>query len=138
MSVTRAEWADELLKALGAPRSLANRRAIIAWETAEGTAAKFNPLATTLFMPNSTNFNSVGVKSYARLEDGLNATLKTLEGSPGHNYHAILHRLRRNDGARAVLGAVAASDWGTGELALSVLPDVRADLETYGSKPIGQ
>jgi hypothetical protein len=39
------QWSAEFLKLVGAPVSLANLEAMAAWIAAEGTAAKFNPLA---------------------------------------------------------------------------------------------
>lgn len=135
--VTRAEWAESLLRLLKAPVTVRNLRAVVSWESAEGTTAKWNPLATTKKMPGSTNFNSTGVQNYDSPQQGLEATIKTLR-EPGHNYAPILRRLHRNRWAYWTLRAVAASSWGTGSLALRLLPYVRRDYDRYAGQPIGQ
>src|SRR5262245_37724415 len=45
--VNPAQWSRDFLERLGLPQSSENIRAVNAWQQAEGTAAKFNPLATT-------------------------------------------------------------------------------------------
>ena len=51
---------------LNMPITSENVKAITAWEQAEGTAASFNPLATTQGgFSGESQFNSVGVKNYA-------------------------------------------------------------------------
>lgn len=133
----RGHWARQLLAAIGAPATWHNRYAVVAWETAEGTTAKFNPLATTKLMPGSTPFNTTGVQNYTSLESGVLATASTLKES-GHGYEPILKHLRANDAAHLTLEAVKDSAWGTGALALKILPDVKQDYQTYASKEIGQ
>lgn len=135
--VDRGHWARRLLKEIGAPATRHNRYALVAWESAEGTTARFNPLATTRLMPGSTDFNSTHVKNYATVEDGVKATALTLEEA-GHNYEPILKHLRENAPAAKTLEAVAASAWGTGALALRILPDVKKSYEAYAAHPIGQ
>jgi len=77
-------WAQAVLDGLGAPsdpntpQGLANIGFLEAWRKAEGTAASYNPLATTLPLGDSTDFNSIGVQNYATPQDGVNATVKTL------------------------------------------------------------
>lgn len=48
------------------------------WARHENTDALNNPLATTLDWDGATNFNSVGVKNYPSLDDGIDATQETL------------------------------------------------------------
>lgn len=112
------QWAQDLLGRLSLPNTSENVRAMVAWQQAEGTKANFNPLATTQGFPNSTRFNSVGVKNYASYSDGLDATVKVM-----HNglYDDVLAALRKGDSAEAVGQAVASSRWGTGEGVLRVL-----------------
>jgi hypothetical protein len=111
--------------------------ALVAWETAEGTAAKFNPLATTRKAQGSYSYNSVGVQNYASLGSGISATWLTLE-EKGFGYEAIVNAITNNLPAKDILEAVAASAWGTGWLALQVLPYVKANYDNYAARPIGQ
>ena len=117
--VDPAQWAKDFLTKLGMPITGENVRAIKAWEKAEGTAADFNPLATTQSgFAGETRFNSVGVKNYASYEDGLNANIKAISnGLYGH----ILDALRAGNDAGAVATAIANSRWGTGHLVERVL-----------------
>lgn len=114
----RTQWANDLLAQLGMPKTPENVRALSAWAQAEGTSAKFNPLATTQSAAGATNFNSVGVKNFTSYEQGLAATVKTLTNG---RYEPILAALRSGDSAVAVGRAVEASPWGTGGLMLRVL-----------------
>lgn len=136
--VTRAGFAKRLCNAFELEASQRRLNALVAWQTAEGTAAKFNPLATTKPKTGATNFNSVGVKNYPDLKTGVAATKETLEEHHGQNYEPIVQRLTDNAPAKEILEAVADSAWGTGLLALSVLPYVKADFERYADQPIGQ
>lgn len=124
---TRGEFANEFLKAIGAPVSKNNRRALLAWMQAEGDAGRFNPLNTTQSWPGATDFNWVGVKNYASFMDGVKATVRTLNYGANRNlygYRAIRGRLRGNRPAWRTLKAVEDSQWGTGGLALQVLRTV--------------
>lgn len=139
--ILRIDWAKSFCDELGAPRDKHNLWALVAWQAAEGGAngAKFNPLNTTRRMPGSTSFNWVGVQDYLTEKDGLVATRETLEESdPDFNYAPILHHLRAADQAAETLKAVRASVWGTGALALRILPDVKRHWDEYKSVPIGQ
>ncbi|MCZ7525879.1 MAG: hypothetical protein M5U14_05495 [Acidimicrobiia bacterium] len=115
---SHARFARDLLARLGMPATTENVRAVVAWARAEGTSAAFNPLATTQGMPGATDFNAVGVKSYASYRDGLDATVRTLRNG---RYDEVLAALRDGTSAEAVARAVAASPWGTGEGVLRVL-----------------
>ena len=97
MAVDRGTFAGLLLDALGAPRTDSNVAFLVAWMGREGTSAAFNPLATTLPWPGSTDFNSVGVRNYPTLAAGVAATAQTLTSG----YPAIVGDLRAGDGARA-------------------------------------
>lgn len=48
------------------------------WAHWEGSSAQNNPMDTELPMVGSTDYNSVGVKNYPTLEDGINATIDTI------------------------------------------------------------
>lgn len=137
--VTRLQWADSFLKWIDAPVTDRNRRAVVAWVTAEGTTAKWNPLATTQPMPDSWSFNHVGVQNYVTWNQGLDATLKTLNYR-NLGYEAILARLRNNRRPWFTLRAVESSAWGTGGLAPKVLRSWVGHRERYqqaASQPIG-
>jgi hypothetical protein len=117
--VDPVQWAKDFLTRLNAPITSENMRAITAWEKAEGTAARFNPLATTQSGFNGeTNFNSVGVKNYMSYADGLDANVKVINNGL---YSNILAALQRGDDAHSVALAITNSPWGTGALVDKIL-----------------
>jgi cell wall-associated NlpC family hydrolase len=105
-------WAEALANDLGNPAPDENTlRFINSWIRAEGTAAMYNPLATSQTMPGSTPFNSHNVQNFTSVEQGLEATVITLHSNfPG--YADIAEGIRTNDVERAFAGLVA-SPWGT-------------------------
>jgi len=110
---------DGVLRAIGAPLTTTNRLLLAAWASAEGTKAKFNPLATTQPAAGASNFNSVGVKNYRSFQQGVQATATTLQN--GH-YQGIVSALRRGDVApNDVVNRYAREfdTWGTGAGAVS-------------------
>ena len=114
-SVTPTSWAQALLGELGAPATPENVRAIVAWERAEGghwsNSARFNPLNTTQVEAGATPMNSVGVQAYSSWDEGLTATVTTLQNG---RYGGVLAALRAGNCAPCVAAAVGASPWGTG------------------------
>lgn len=136
--MTREQFAKRLLNAFGLKVTQRRLNALIAWESAEGTKAKFNPLATTKVEPGATDYNTTHVKNYPNLDTGVRATHDTLAEHHGQGYEPIVKGLIDNEPAHDILMAVARSSWGTGALALSVLPYVKEDYELYANKPIGQ
>jgi len=127
MAYTREDWARAFLRAIKAPDTKRNRVALVSWQRAEGLAGKFNPLNTTHDWPNSTIFNSVGVRNYHTFQDGVAATAETLNYGADrdlYGYRAIRKRLRGNSYAWLTLRAVEKSAWGTGGLAKQVRADV--------------
>ena len=139
MSVTREQFADRFLDSIGAPKSRRNRIAMVAWMEGENTEAAFNPLATTLSMPGAGQFNYAGVRNYRNLDDGVEATRRTLTYGASrdlYGYAAIYRRLRANAMPRRTLRAVKKSMWGTGEQGLASLKRVKADYETYANELI--
>jgi hypothetical protein len=145
--VTRGDFARGLLHRLDYPETIHNLNALVSWMTAEGgpsldgsfnpPQARFNPLNTTKTMFGSTDFNSVHVQNYQDLNQGLDATVATLQ-EHGHEYGPIRRHLRNNSLADKTLRAVEASEWGTGGLAREVLPGVQKHFDSYADKPIGQ
>ena len=78
------------------------------WAKWEGTAAAYNPLATTQDWPNATVFNSSNVRNYATFADGVGATVKTLTNG---YYPLVLQSLKEE---RVVPGVSAnIRTWGT-------------------------
>jgi hypothetical protein len=132
-------WAALLLSELGAPRCQDNLTVLVAWQVAEGTAAAYNPLATTHYMPGSTAFNSVGVRNFPSVEVGLQATVETLRLPVGsYGYDVILHHLEHCAPATATATAINASSWcrgcAGGLYVLNVLPLVQADYAAFSSR----
>jgi murein DD-endopeptidase MepM/ murein hydrolase activator NlpD len=108
----------KLLENLGAPVSEENLKFLYAWRQSEGKAGKFNPFNTTYKMPNATDFNSVGVKNYQTLQDGMVATIKTLKNG---RYNCIVDGLKNDIGAANIAKCESLKTWGTGELVAKVV-----------------
>lgn len=112
------QWAHALLDELGIPRSRGATFSLKQWARAEGghwnNTAHFNPLNTTFEAPGATAMNSVGVKAYTSWDQGLKATVATLEMPP---YRGIIKALHRGD-YKEFESALVGSPWGT-----KVLPD---------------
>lgn len=129
---TGQQWATELINILNAPPynlniplSAANIQFFEAWQKAEGGGwgasdgdAAYNPFNTTQNENGATSINSVGVKSYASLQDGLTATAQSLTNG---NHGNIISALQNGSSAMADAQAVASSPWGTGSLVEKVL-----------------
>lgn len=117
-------WATPVLTRISAPALPSNLATLWGWSAQEKTGLHpapdsfnwdqwYNPLNTTQPMPGAVNVNSVGVKSYLSLADGIAATGITLLN--GH-YPDIVTALRQNLPA-SLWGAAARSQldtWGTG------------------------
>jgi hypothetical protein len=120
--MTRETWAESLLTALGYPVTKLAVTDVMSWEAQENTNAKFNPLATTQPMPGSTMFNDlgngIGVQNYTSAEQGLEATVKTLNNG---YYPEILDAL--SIGGTGDFGlTVSQTQWGTGFFTVSGQP----------------
>lgn len=134
MARTREDFARAVLKGIEAPDSKRNLWALVSWMQAEGGSAKWNPLNTTQEMAQATDYNWVGVKNYVSFEQGVAATVKTLNYGADrglYGYKPIRRRLRKNAWAYWTLRAVEKSIWGTGGLALRCLPGVKAHWDHY-------
>jgi hypothetical protein len=135
-------WAKLFLTRLGAPACADNVAAVIAWETQESTSAAYNPLATTHAVDGAALFNSVGVRNYVSLDQGLQATVDTLQlGADTYGYGSIMAALDACAPASTTAAAINASAWcsgcsGGGYL-VALLPVVQASLDTYGQRLIG-
>ncbi len=135
---TAGEWARAFLAEIGAPGCGENRVLVVAWQAQESTEARFNPLATTHAMPGATDFNSVGVKNYRSVAQGLAAARETLEeGADSYGYQPILASLRACNDAEATAWYVNASAWcrgcTDGAYLTALLSAVRADYASYAA-----
>lgn len=111
-SIGTITWAEALANDLGNPAPAPETiQWINAWIQAEGTAATYNPLATSQPMPGSTRFNEDNVQEYLSIEDGIAATVITLQ-SDHAGYADIAEGIRTNDIQRAQSG-LERSPWGT-------------------------
>jgi peptidoglycan hydrolase CwlO-like protein len=135
-------WAKAFLQEIEAAPCHDNLVVMVAWQVAEGTQAAWNPLATTLSMPGSTSFNSVGVQNYASFQDGLQAIHQTLEnGSSTYGYGAVLASLRGCAGAMATAQAINASSWcrgcASGAYVTGLVPVVETYFDRYAGNSAG-
>lgn len=78
---TYYEFAIDVLKGLGEPVTPSNVDFILAWAKREGGGGAWNPLNTTLKHGTSTPLagNSAGVQNYSSFQDGVAATIQTLQ-----------------------------------------------------------
>jgi hypothetical protein len=88
---------DVVMQKLGVSPTAEKRRFFRAWQQAEGTNAKYNPLATTknINASGQTDFNSVGVKNYPTEDDGIAATVATL--NLDRYYKELTDKLKQDD-----------------------------------------
>lgn len=84
-------FAAAVLHGIGAPATSANINSILAWIHREGGGGANNPLNTTLRMPGSTSFNSVGVQNFSNMSIGATATVRTLLGGGYGDVLSALH-----------------------------------------------
>lgn len=116
-TTTDDDFYKSILKCLEAEPTKSNMLFMYAWRQAEGGKAKNNPFNTTLKMPGSTNYNSVGVKNYSTPEEGIEATCKTLKnGRNKYGYDKIIDGLKNDIGLSKLSDAVINSKWGTKDL----------------------
>ena len=136
-TLTYPQWAALFLQRIQAPVCGNNLISVVAWEDQEHTDAAWNPLATTYTLAGSTHFNSVGVQNYHSLEEGLNATVLTLEhGWSTQGYGWIVYYLQHCADPQATGRAVNASGWcagcAGGQYVVGLVPAVTAAyLQAY-------
>ena len=107
-------WRVRLLSVIRGKVNRANLQLLAAWARAEGGTARWNPLNTTLTVPGSWPYNSVGVQNFRRPVDGISATAMTL--ADGY-YPGILGDMQagRKSAHQIVIDHAAEFDkWGTG------------------------
>lgn len=105
-----ASFATAVLQGLGAPVTQPNLDFIEKWITREGGGGANNPLNTTQAMSGATDFNTVGVKNYADLDTGVQATLKTLLNG---RYPNIVAALKTGNAEQADAAGKLAKDLST-------------------------
>jgi hypothetical protein len=137
MAITRVQFAQAVLQALGQPITPQATNNLVAWQQAEGGNAQYNPLNTTLNLglPGETTYNSAGVQNYPSYQAGVTATAKTLEEP---QYQSVVANL--NSSPSAFDATVTSSPWGTHDLTPAVSP-INKNIATNpgGSKtPVGQ
>lgn len=102
MSYTRAQWATDLLHAIGNANPTPNVvQWVVSWTQAETAppsnsyqGATFNLLNTTQPATGATTFNSIGVKNYTSYAQGIQANADTLRNG---YYPDLLRALQTND-----------------------------------------
>ena len=139
--VTYEAWGRAFLATIGAPRCDDNVVLTVTWETAESTAALYNPLATTHDMPGAGIFNSAGVRNYVSLSQGLEAARDTLEnGAESYGYGAILGALRACASSETTAAAIRDSSWcrgcAAGAYVIGLLPAVRDSWAEHAARLI--
>lgn len=139
---TRLAFFDAVLTDLGLPHGQAQTTAMLAWSAAESgtepcdgrSGARYNPLNTTMPAPGASNFNSVGVKNYPSLAEGVAATAGTLRLAP---YIGIRSVLSHGGSLQAFGQAVEASPWGTGAAIFGGIQAVSGHADEYAHLRVG-
>lgn len=128
------EFYKSVLAGIGAPVTDNNLAYLYAWRQSEGGKAAFNPFNTTQKAEGATNYNKVGVKNYTSAEQGIAATIKTINNG---RYESIISALRQDKPPMETAEALVASPWGTSSLIKKVISGYEAG---YSPKPppIGQ
>jgi hypothetical protein len=137
--ITYANWARALLSSLRAPACRSSMRVVVAWETAESTLARYNPLATTYALPGAVSGNSSGVQNYVSYAQGVEAARNTLLGDPGSFHYAnIVDDLLACAPAEKTATAVWESSWcagcARGGYLLDELAAVQSDWANYATR----
>jgi hypothetical protein len=135
--LTFGQWAQYFLKEMHAPVARNNLVVLVAWQVAEYTQARWNPLATTYPMPGASEFNSHGVRNYVSLEQGLDATRLTLSHCC-YGYEQIIANLARNADPMTTGEAINDSRWcygcADGGYVIDLIPTVEQYYDDYASQ----
>jgi hypothetical protein len=95
----QSDFAKAVLEKLGAPVTDANIKSLSTWEKREGgnwnNSAKYNPLNTTQKEQGASNMNKEGVKAYTSWEQGVDATVATLQNG---KYSDVVAALKNGNG----------------------------------------
>ncbi len=112
------QMGKDILTDIGAPLTAENYKLLAAWAQAEGGNATYNPFNTTQPAAGASNYNSDGVKNYTSYDQGVQATVQTLNNG---YYPGILSSLKAGTSATMTADAIANSPWGTGTLVEKIL-----------------
>lgn len=125
----RSDFAREVFSKIGAATNNYERIVFgVAWAAFENTQAANNPWATTEPFEGATDFNEAGVKNYLTFENGVDATVATLENG---NYEHLLEVLRSGDTTiQDVLNALNSSPWGS-TVTTELFNEVSANYGAY-------
>lgn len=115
------EFATALAEHLSIPDSLAFHILIQNWAHWEFSAAENNPLDTEQSFPGSTDYNSLGVKNYPLLADGVSATIETMQNGLYPNLLSCLSQIGtpavNTDWLHRLISDI--NVWGTGNATVS-------------------
>lgn len=102
---------DDVLTQTGLPVTTANEMALAKVTLIEGVNTRFNPVNSVVPTGTSTSFNSVGVQDYKNYQQGVEGTVKLLQGDP---FNGIRAAMKQNN-QQAVLTAFSDlySTWGS-------------------------
>jgi hypothetical protein len=114
---SKTGFGKALLEKLGLPVTEQNLAFLDAWQKAEGGSAD-NPFNTTQNWQGAHSINHDGVKRYDTVQEGLDATAKTLQYG---YYSGIVSALRNGDSAHNAAIALSQSRWGTGDLVREIV-----------------
>ena len=108
-------FALALLRTMGYPETDNNLKSVLAWIGLEGghyhNGALYNPLNTTQSMPGARSWSgTVPIKIYSSWQEGLDATVKTLNYGA---YSAVRAGLALSRSPEEVHQAIKATPWGT-------------------------
>jgi cell wall-associated NlpC family hydrolase len=112
------DWRERILHGVGVKPTQENLKFMSAWARAEGGGAANNPFNTTQPVAGASNYNSIGVRNYRNVQEGIDATVNTITNG---RYGNIIGALREGDDAMKSAAALAASPWGTGGLVQKIL-----------------
>lgn len=127
---TTAGFAQQVLYQLGFPQTAQNINFLVAWANREGGGGANNPLNTTQRYAGSTSFNKVGVQNYATIQDGITATVQTLNNG---YYKDILAALKSGKADVNATYAGLATWSGKGYDSLSGVSFSPMDINSRGS-----
>lgn len=111
--MTPRQFARALLARLTLPETPNNVAALVAAQAVEGgwmhNAARYNPLNTTEILPGSRVVTPIGVRAYASIQDGVDATAKTFTNG---RYVDILAALQSDSDPDDTLSRPGWKTWG--------------------------
>ena len=104
----------DVLRGLGIPNPNESQISFIkAWRQHEGARATFNPFNTMQPAENTTNYLPNGVKNYASREQGLKATLDTLNNGLYNKVIEAIKNIKVDEDINKAMIAVNESPWGS-------------------------